>query len=187
MIEAAPDHPQRSLLLRAASGEPSAARELLDATSATVFGFIYARVGGVQDAAEDLTQATYLEAMRSASTYRGEAAVETWLCAIARRKVAQHYEAERRRDRLERKLRLVAEEPEPVDEPEQEPVSPEEMIAALGRLTPLHRQVLVLKYLDGLAVEQIADELGRSRIQVQSLLQRARGGLKRELEAGNDD
>ncbi|MEX2554771.1 MAG: RNA polymerase sigma factor [Actinomycetota bacterium] len=183
VIDAAAD-PPRSILLQAASGEPTAARELLDATSSTVYGFIFARVGGVQETAEDLTQATYLEAMRSARTYRGDAAVETWLCAIARRQVAKHYKSERRRERLERKLRLVAEEPEPDEDTDDgSPVDAEVMIAALGRLVPLHRQVLVLKYLDGRSVEQIAEELGRSKIQVQSLLQRARSGLKRELEA----
>jgi DNA-directed RNA polymerase specialized sigma24 family protein len=41
--------------------------------------------------------------------------------------------------------------------------------------------VLVLKYLDGLAVAEIADQVGRTRVQVQSLLQRARDGLRREL------
>jgi DNA-directed RNA polymerase specialized sigma24 family protein len=46
--------------------------------------------------------------------------------------------------------------------------------------------VLVLKYLDGLAVQDIATEVGRSRVQVQSLLQRARDGLRREL-GGLDD
>ena len=186
MIEAVPD-PKRSLLLRAASGEPAAARELLDATSATVYGFIYARVGGIRDIAEDLTQATYLQAMRSASTYRGEAALETWLCSIARRQVAQHYEGERRRVRLERKLRLVADEQGPEEEPEEAPVAPDVMIAALGRLMPLHRQVLVLKYLDCLSVDQICEVLERPRVQIQSLLQRARAGLRRELEVQADE
>jgi len=179
---------QQTLLLQAASGDPGAARELLDATSSTIYGFIFARVGGVQETAEDLTQATYVEALRSARTYRGEAALETWLCAIARRQVAKHYESERRRERLERKLRLVAEDPGTEDQPEDESfVDVEAMIAALGRLTALHRQVLVLKYLDGRSVEQIADELGRSKVQIQSLLQRARAGLKRELQSGRPD
>ena len=54
---------------------------------------------------------------------------------------------------------------------------------ALGRLSPDHRQVLVLRYLDGLPVGDVAERLGRSRVQVQSLLQRARNALRVELEA----
>lgn len=189
MIDPAASHPDQQVLLRALSGEPEAARAFIDQTGPVVYGFIYARVGGRQEIAEDLTQATYLEAMRSARTYRGDAAIETWLCTIARRQVARHFESERRRFRLERKLRLVTTETDEDEERRREAFATGEvMIAALGRLVPLHRQVLVLKYLDGLSVEQIAAELGRSRIQVQSLLQRARAGLKRQLdESGSDD
>ena len=187
MIEAVSDA-ERGLLLRAASGEPDAARELLDQTSETIYGFIYARVGGRQDVAEDLTQATYLEAMRSAGSYRGDAALETWLCAIARRQVAGHYGSERRRVRLERKLRLVSVDVEAgAGAGEEAFADGDAVIGALGRLTPLHRQVLVLKYLDCFTVGQIADELERSQVQIQSLLQRARAGLKRELEEGSGD
>jgi RNA polymerase sigma-70 factor, ECF subfamily len=181
MIEAAAD-PAQTLLLRAAAGEPDAARALLDTTAPIVYGFVYARVGGDRQIAEDLVQATYLEAMRSASGYRGDAALETWLCAIARRQVARHFESERRRARLDRKLQLVAMEHETEgDVPESALADGDAMIEALGRLMPLHRQVLVLKYLDELSVEEIAAELKRPRVQIQSLLQRARAGLKRAL------
>jgi RNA polymerase sigma-70 factor (ECF subfamily) len=169
------------LLLRVADGDPAAARQLLDATGSVVYGFVFARVGGSQEVTEDLTQATYVEAIRSARTFRGESALETWLCAIARRQVARYFESERKRTRLERKLRLVS--VESAEEADDDVFADgDALIAALGRLMPLHRQVLVLKYLDGLGVEAIADEIGRSRVQVQSLLQRARAGLKRELE-----
>jgi RNA polymerase sigma-70 factor (ECF subfamily) len=57
----------------------------------------------------------------------------------------------------------------------------DEVLAALARLPVLHRQVLVLKYLDGCSVEEISEALGKSRVQCQSLLQRAREGLRREL------
>jgi RNA polymerase sigma-70 factor, ECF subfamily len=175
------------LLRRAASGQPEAARELLDLTGNIVYGFIYARVGGRRDVAEDLTQATFLEALRSAPTYRGESSIETWICTIARRQVGRHYEAERRRSRLERKLRLVATELEEADDSyEAAEADGESTIEALGKLSPVHRQVLVMKYLDGYSVERIAGELRRSRIQVQSLLQRARGALKRELEVPHE-
>jgi RNA polymerase sigma-70 factor (ECF subfamily) len=184
MIEAAAD-PAQTLLRHAAAGEPGAARELLDATAPVVYGFVYARVGGDQQVAEDLVQATYFEAMRSAGGYRGDAALETWLCAIARRQVARHFEAERRRVRLERKLQIVA--VEEIGDEVTDAADADAMIAALGRLMPLHRQVLVLKYLDGQTVEQIAGELKRPRVQVQSLLQRARAALKRELAGEADD
>lgn len=174
---------ERALLLRAAAGDPDSARELLDLTTPAVYGFVFARVGGRQDVAEDIVQTTFLEAMRSAGGYRGDSALVTWLCVIARRQVAQYFESERRRLRLQGRLRLVASDEEAQDEAAQDVHADRDaMIAALGRLIPLHRQVLVLKYLDDLSVDEIAREMNRSKVQIQSLLQRARAGLRRELE-----
>ena len=173
--EPAPVDP--SLLARAAMSEPAAVRALLDSTGPVVYGYLYARVGGDESVAEDLLQETYLEAMRSAAGFRGDATLTTWLCAIARRRLARHYESERRRQLAQSGLVEIGTE-EAAESTERR----DEIIRALGRLPALHRQVLVLKYLDDNSVEEIAGELGRTRVQVQSLLQRARDGLRRELE-----
>lgn len=170
-----------ALLRAAAAGQPAAVRELLDTVGAVVYGFVFARVGGDAAAAEDIVQDTIIESIRSAHTFRGEAALSTWVCAIARRRVARHYDAERRdalaRTHLEAAPRHLPSAAEDVDQQD-------EVIRALGRLPAVYRQVLVLKYLDDLAVAEIAALVGRTRVQVQSLLQRAREGLRLELEAG---
>lgn len=167
------------LLAGVAAREPEAVRALLDHHGPAVYGFIYARVGGHEQQAEDLLQETLMEAVRSARTFRGEAALTTWLCAIARRRIARYYEDERRREVAASGLALAGAVAEEVDRRD-------EVIRALGQLPALHRQVLVLKYLDGLPVQQIAEELGRSRVQVQSLLQRSRHGLRRVMEQADE-
>ena len=163
------------LLARAAAGEQAAVRELLDSVGPVVYGYVYARVGGNDTVAEDVVQETFVEAVRSAATFRGESALSTWMCTIARRRLARHFEHERRQEVARRGLTVVPAEDMPSFEDR------DEVVRALGRLTPLHRQVLVLKYLDQRSVEEIAQELGRTAVQVQSLLQRARDGLRREL------
>jgi RNA polymerase sigma-70 factor (ECF subfamily) len=167
-------------LARVVAGEPAAVRRLLDESGPVVYGYALARVGS-RAAADDVVQDTFLEAIRSAHTFRGDSLLTTWLCAIARRRVARHFAAERRtliegEGDDERVLDVVAEdEVEDVDERD-------EVVRALGRLPVLHRQVLVRKYLDDCPVAEIAAELGRTTVQVQSLLQRARAGLRRQLE-----
>jgi RNA polymerase sigma factor (sigma-70 family) len=171
-----------ALLSRVVAGDAAAVRALLDDAGDVLYGFVFARVGGDGPTAEDIVQETFLEAVRSAHTFRGDAALRTWLCTIARRRLARHYEAERRHELAQSGLRLVE------DEPSDEAVGidqRDEVVRALGALSALHRQVLVLKYLDDRSVEDIAAELGRSRVQVQSLLQRARTGLRRAMEAGD--
>ena len=169
------------VLQRVVAGDADAVRALLDDAGDVLYGFVFARVGGDRAAAEDIVQETFLEAVRSAHTFRGDAALRTWLCTIARRRLARYYEAERRRSVAQSGLRLVddAGPDEAVDFDQRD-----EVVRALGTLSPLHRQVLVMKYLDDRTVEDIADELGRTRVQVQSLLQRARTGLRRALEDG---
>lgn len=166
-------------LQAAAAGDAAAVRWLLDEVAPVVHGFVYARVGGDASVAEDLLQETVIEAVRSAAGFRGDAQLSTWMCAIARRRLARHYEAERRAEVGRSRLQLVTEST--LDESLEQAEQREEVARALGRLPALHRQVLVLKYLDGLSVEEVAAHVGRSRVQVQSLLQRAREGLRREL------
>lgn len=172
----------QSLLAGVARGESDAVRSFLDMVGPTVYGFVYARVGGDEAAAEDLLQDTLVEAVRSALSFRGDASLRTWVCAIARRRLARHYESERRQAMAESGLVLVGVETPAADTAVFE--RRDEIVRALGRLNPVHRQVLVLKYLDDLSVADIAAEIGRTAVQVQSLLQRARDGLRRELEGG---
>jgi RNA polymerase sigma-70 factor (ECF subfamily) len=175
------DAGRADVLLRAAAGDIVAARELLDEVGDVLYGFIYARVGGHVVAAEDLVQETLLEACRSAASYRGESSLSTWMCAIARHRVARYY-AKERRDAIAREgLRLVTSEDDAALDGIDELEDRDEVIRALGRLPVAHRQVLVLKYLDGWSVIEIAEQLGRSEVQVQSLLQRARDSLRQDL------
>lgn len=170
-----------ALLNAAARGERAAARRLIDEVGPVVYGFVYLRVGGDDSVAEDLVQETFLQAIESADGFRGESSLTTWMCTIARRQLARYYEAERKQ--ATSRLELVPVVDLPMDAPVDAVDDREAMASALRRLPVLHRQVLVLKYLDERSVEEIASELGRTRVQVQSLLQRARGALRSQLEA----
>jgi RNA polymerase sigma-70 factor (ECF subfamily) len=167
------------LLAAVVRRDPEAVRRLLDEVAPIVFGYLYARVGGDEPVAEDLLQETLFEAVRSASSFRGDSALSTWLCTIARRRLARHYESERRTEAARSGLRLAL-APDP-DLESDTFERQDEVVRALGRIPPTYRQVLVLKYLDARSVEEVASEMGRSRVQVQSLLQRARDRLRQEL------
>jgi RNA polymerase sigma-70 factor (ECF subfamily) len=169
------------LLAAAAAGEPTAVAWLLDDIGPIVYGFVFARVGGELHVAEDLLQETLLEAVKSASGFRGESAVSTWMCTIARRRVARHWERERRQATARRHLTVVGGIERVVAAPDDAHADRDVVIQALGSLSPIHRQVLVLKYLEDRTVEEIADELSKSRVQVQSLLQRGRLALRAAL------
>ena len=167
-----------ALLADAASGKPEAVRRLLDQSGPVVYGFLFGRVGGNPSVAEDLVQETLLEAVRSSHTFRGESALTTWLCTIARRRLARYYESERKADVTRAELSLVRDRP---DHAEEDVDQADEVLRALGRLSAMHRQVLVMKYLDEMHVAEMAADLGKTKVQIQSLLQRARESLRREM------
>jgi len=58
----------------------------------------------------------------------------------------------------------------------------DEVVRALGTLLASQRQALVLTYLDHLSVEQVATEMGKTLVQVQTMLQRGRDALMKELD-----
>ncbi len=171
------------MLRAAAAGDPDAVRWLLDDVAPVVYGFIFARAGAAQPAAEDILQETLLEAVRGAKNFRGEAALSTWMCAIARRRLSRYYESQRRAEAVRRSLRLVESHRLGNDGQRSSDVveRQDEVLRALGRLPAPQRQVLVLKYIEDMSVIDIAAQVNRSRVQVQSLLQRGRDGLRRQL------
>ncbi|GAC1416517.1 MAG: sigma-70 family RNA polymerase sigma factor [Actinomycetota bacterium] len=167
---------EADLLRAVVAGDPASVRTLMDEHLPVVYGFVLARVGGNESTAEDIMQETLIESVRSAESFRGDSTLSTWLCTIARRRIARHWERERKYAEVSTAMLAHAEEPHVVVDVR------DEVVRALGNLAPLHRQVLVMKYLDEYSVEQIAHEVGRPRVQVQSLLQRARDALRRQLE-----
>ena len=52
-----------------------------------LYRFARARLGGDAQAAEEVVQSTLVRAVRKLHTYRGEAALFTWLCTICRREI----------------------------------------------------------------------------------------------------
>lgn len=65
-----------------------------------------------RDLAEDLTQETFLRALRALPAYRGDAAAKTWLLSIARRAAADAIRGAERRRRLLGRLRPAPNVPE---------------------------------------------------------------------------
>jgi RNA polymerase sigma-70 factor (ECF subfamily) len=157
----------------------SAFRAFYEAALPRVYGYLYSRCGADPTVAEELTQQTFVTAVREHSRFKGKADALTWLTAIARHKLADHF---RRLDREERRrLRLVVREIElqPGTRAWDRLGEREVLIGALRTLPALQRAVLVLHYADGLSVREVAAQLGRSESSVESLMTRGREGFRR--------
>lgn len=143
--------------------------------------------------AEDVTQDVLLQVVRKLPTFRGEAALPTWLHRVTlntalshRRKMAVR-EEHRSRDAFEV---VIADEPEPaagwdgVSAPEAQLLSRESrslIERAITALPPLYRSVFVLSDVEGLPNAVIAAQLGLSLPAIKSRLHRARQLMREAL------
>lgn len=147
-----------------------------------LYGYFVTRCGGNVAVAEDLTQETYLAFVRQLRDEREIASAAAWLFGIARHKLVDHYRRQRRLEAIGTPWDSQAAEalPAPGPDPFAE-VSRERVMDALARLPESQRIVVVLRELDGLAMDELAAELGKSVHAVESLLARARVNLRRYL------
>lgn len=83
------------LALAAGRGDEAAITEFVRATQADVWRYVGYLVDRAQ--ADDLTQETYLRALRGVRTFRGDTAARVWLLSIARRAVVDHFRRQGRR------------------------------------------------------------------------------------------
>lgn len=155
---------------------------LYDRALPQVYGYLLPRCGSVA-VAEDISAETFMAAVDGLE--RGAAPVPTvaWLIGIARHKLVDHW---RRTEREQRSLAIAA--GDEVDDPWPAVVHVDAVHTALARLPGPQRAALVLRYLDGLSVAEVAECVDRSVHATETLLVRARSVLRRiYLEEYGDD
>jgi len=182
--------PSRDLDLarRLRTADESAFEEFFAEYFPRLYRFVRVRLGGDDDGAEDVAQATLIKALAKIDTYRGEAALFTWLCSFCRREISAWFE---RTDRTAR-VALVDDSPEiravldavaalSGDDPEEE-CQRQEMSrlvhVTLDLLPGRYGEALAWKYLDGTPVEEIGRRLGVGYKAAESLLTRARQAFR---------
>ena len=174
-------------------GDEAAFRTFFAIYFPRLYRFAIPRLAGDADATKEVVQTTLIKAMRSLSSYRGEAAMFTWLCQICRRQVVDHLRAQKRyadhvvpiEDSDEMRAVLEAIEAPASSEPFQgysEAETSQIVRSMLDRLPNRYGDVLEWKYIEGMTVEEIAQALGVGVIAAQSVLARARRAFREALE-----
>lgn len=178
-----------ALVRRLLHGDEDAFTTFFEWMFPRLYRFALVRVGGREDAAEDIAQATLCRAVRRIATWRGEAALFTWLCTICRHEI----EAWRRSHSLEGEIHLIEDVPEiraalEALRPLQTPLSAEQLIQCgqiaalvqriLDHLPVRYGRALEWKYLDEIPVREIATRLDLSEKAAESLLTRARAAFR---------
>ena len=162
--------------LAARAGDRAAMRRFVEASQPHVWR-LCAHLGS-REAADDLTQETYMRALKALSSFRGEAPVRVWIFAIARRVVADDIAARRRRRRLHGAVASTV--PRTHLDDHAEGLALESLLTGLGperRESFVLTQVLGFSYADAAVIAECPVGTIRSRVA------RAREDLARALSA----
>lgn len=184
------ENQQAQLAAACQKGDPKAYEKLIQCFQTRVFSLAMRMLGDPDDAA-DVTQETFIRVFRTIDKYRGEAALATWIHRIA---------ANLCLDWLRQRKRRVLSSDSPLNwghdtvqrQIEDNAPGPEEQVAsaelreqlqqALNQLEDHHRLAVVLRDVQGMSYEQIADILQAPLGTVKSRINRGRQQLKQMLE-----
>ena len=195
MSDEAATEEDRQLLTRAQDGDMDAFEALVEAHRDKVFGLALRMTRSDADAAE-ITQDTFLSAYQHLKDFRGEAAFSSWVHRIAanhalmrlrHRRVVQAAEDELKGPEFT-ELGSLADYPQSDWSRDAEGKALDAELGraiqqATDRLPEGYREVFLLKDVEGLSYEQIAEATGDSIPAIKSRLHRARLALREAIDA----
>ena len=172
---------EQGLLRRAASFEREALVEIYDHFNPGLYRYAM-RLLGEANLAEDCVSETFTRMLKALSTGRGPRDhLQAYLYRIAHNWITDHY----------RRPILPVQDTDEDDLPSRAPL-PESVLSgqdeqkklrrALLRLTPDQRQVIMLRFIEGWEVEEVAATLGKPHGAVKSLQHRGLAALKKMLK-----
>lgn len=180
---------EQELVLRAQRGDQDAFAQLVEANQNKIYALALRMSGHPEDAA-DLAQEAFLRAWRSLPSFQGDSSFATWLYRLTSNLCIDFLRQEKRKRAAVTVTSLDEEESSAVDVPDhrftpQNELERKELQQAVGKaillLSDEHRQVLVLRELEGLSYSEIAQQLDLEEGTVKSRIARARISLKNIL------
>lgn len=172
---------------RIAGGDERMFNAFFDEYFPRLFRFCLSRMDDENDI-EDIVQTTMINALRNMDSYRGDAAMFTWLCQICRNEIGMYY---RKRQKSapevaadDDAIRPILEQLESVDDLEVnlDALQLRQLIVEVLDFLPTnYGHALEWKYILGLSVAEISQRLDITELATQSLLARARTAFRRAL------
>ncbi len=180
------------LVEKAVNGDQAAFGELVEKYSSFVYRTVFFDIKNREDA-EDISQEVFIKAYKALASFRYDSEFTTWLYRICKNTVYDHI-----RKASRNKAILFSEFSSDEDdreyevpdtsgsyEPEKSYIKKEtaDMVnAAIATLSDEHRDIIIMRDIEGMSYTQISDALSLEEGTVKSRLSRARAALKKKLE-----
>lgn len=159
------------LVARARAGDGAAVVALYQRYVREIFGFAFNQLGRVQDA-EDVTSEAFLRFVGALDEFDGRASLRTWLYAIARNCVRDHWRRQQRRpETVDLDVARLAQDPGDGDDANHRATALGRVV--LDRLPERYRRVLTLRILEGRSIRDTAEAMGLREGNVKVLQHRA--------------
>jgi RNA polymerase sigma-70 factor (ECF subfamily) len=179
-----PDDPRVVALVNrvVVSRDPNAFGELYDAFVERVYRYLYFRTGSHPEA-EDLTEQVFLKAWEAIERYRWQGRpFLAWLYRLAHNTHIDHVRSQKPTTSLNNDDRPIELASASAAVELARALDADLLARALGELTPDQQQVIVLKFLEGMDNEQIAQSMEKREGAIRALQMRALMSLRRVLE-----
>ncbi|MBV9582229.1 MAG: sigma-70 family RNA polymerase sigma factor [Chloroflexi bacterium] len=179
-----PDDPKVVALVNSVviSRDANAFGELYDLFIERVYRYLYFRTGSHPEA-EDLTEQVFLKAWEAIGRYRWQGRpFLAWLYRLAHNAHIDHVRSQKPTTSLNNDDRPLELPSSAAAVELTRALDADLLTRALGELTPDQQQVIVMKFLDGLDNEQIAQSMDKREGAIRALQMRALMSLRRVLE-----
>ncbi len=166
---------ETNLVKRIKQGDPAAVETWFKSFQPELMKIALKKAKTRKDA-EDLVQETFINCLKQIHLFRENSSLKTWMISILRHEIADYY----RKKYAKKAIKTV-----PLTEfilnrkiEDSKKVS-QKVSTVLGKMMERRKKLLLMKYVDGLDVKEIADRVGRSFKAVESDLYRARQDFKK--------
>jgi RNA polymerase sigma-70 factor (ECF subfamily) len=172
------------LINRAQSGEKASIGELFEQYHTHVYRYLYYIVGDVH-LAEDLTSEVFLRMIRSLPNYRYQGiSFQAWLFQIAHNLAIDHFRKVSNKVQVELEENLHSNEPD-LDSTVENNLNSDKLRDALKHLNDAQREVIILRFVAGMPINQVAQTLRKSEDTVKGLQRRGLASLRKLLDDGD--
>ncbi|MFI3255650.1 MAG: sigma-70 family RNA polymerase sigma factor [Eubacteriales bacterium] len=178
---------EKNLVKQAQQGDESAFAQLIEENQKKVYRLAYRMTGNHEDAL-DISQEAFFKAWRALPNFKGESSFSTWIYRLTSNSAIDLLRKQQRQahdsltspfqeDEEGTELQIPAEDISPEDALIHKEMG--EMIAeGLEVLSPTHKEVLLMREMDGLSYQEISTTLGLDLGTVKSRIARGRKNLR---------
>lgn len=178
------------VVTRAQAGDPAAIAELYEQYWGLVFRFCYRRTSSTH-MAEDLATDVFVRLIKKVDTFewRGQQ-ISAWLLVVARNMIADRYKSKAYQKEVHSGVGADYASDYPAFEPSPEDtatdlITHETIIRMMDQLSPDQRDVLRLRFLCEMSMEEVAAEMGKNVSSVKALQFRAVRTMRRLFPDGS--